>query len=67
MSAGIVVWYCRGAIGLAPHLMTSERNASIIQLFRQGARPADLARQFNISRDRIRKIIDVIPSMKSQA
>jgi hypothetical protein len=38
--------------------MTSERNATIFELFRTGAHPADLARQFNISRDRVRQIID---------
>jgi hypothetical protein len=38
--------------------MTSIRNAVIIQLFRDGARPADLARQFKISRGRVRQIID---------
>jgi hypothetical protein len=38
--------------------MTSARNANIIQLFRDGARPADLARQFKISRVRVRQVID---------
>ena len=38
--------------------MTSVRNANIIQLFRNGARPADLAQQFKISRGRVRQIID---------
>jgi DNA-directed RNA polymerase alpha subunit len=38
--------------------MTSERNAIIVRLYRDGARPADLALQFNISRDRVRQIID---------
>jgi hypothetical protein len=38
--------------------MTSERNANIIQLFRNGERPADLARQFKISLHRVRQIID---------
>jgi DNA-directed RNA polymerase alpha subunit len=38
--------------------MTSERNSTIIRLYRDGARPVDLARQFNISRDRVRQIID---------
>src|SRR5215831_1745698 len=38
--------------------MTSVRNANIIQLFRNGARPTDLARQFKISRGRVRQIID---------
>jgi hypothetical protein len=38
--------------------MTSVRNANIIQLFRNGARAADLARQFKISRGRVRQIID---------
>jgi hypothetical protein len=38
--------------------MTSARNASIIRLYRDGARQADLALQFNISRDRVRQIIE---------
>jgi len=37
--------------------MTSERNATIIRLYRDGAL-ADLALQFNISRDRVRQIIE---------
>ena len=38
--------------------MTSVRNANILQLFRNGARPAAPARQFKISRGRVRQIID---------
>jgi hypothetical protein len=38
--------------------MTSDRNATIIRLYRDGTRPADLALQFNISRDRVRQIIE---------
>ena len=38
--------------------MTSERNATIIRLYRDGNCPADLARQFKISRGRVRQIID---------
>jgi hypothetical protein len=38
--------------------MTSDRNATIIRLYRRGTRPADLARQFNISRHRVHQIID---------
>jgi hypothetical protein len=38
--------------------MASERNATIIRLYRNGTRQADLARQFKISRDRVRQIIE---------
>src|SRR5215831_11193471 len=38
--------------------MTSARNAHIIQLFRDGVRPADLARQYKISPKRVRQIIE---------
>jgi len=38
--------------------MTSERNATIIRLYHDGAHLADLALQFNISRDRVRQIIE---------
>jgi len=38
--------------------MTSERNARIIRLYRDGNRPADLALQFKISLHRVRQIID---------
>jgi hypothetical protein len=37
--------------------MTSERNATIIRLYRSGTRPVDLARQFSISRGRVRQIV----------
>src|SRR5215475_12058774 len=37
--------------------MTSVRNANIIELFRNGARSAELARQFKISRGRVHQII----------
>jgi hypothetical protein len=38
--------------------MTSECNATIIRLYRDGTRPADLARQFKISLKRVRQIIE---------
>jgi hypothetical protein len=38
--------------------MTSERNARIVRLYRDGNRPADLALQFKISLHRVRQIID---------
>jgi hypothetical protein len=38
--------------------MTSDRNATIIRLYRSGVRPADLALQFKISRHRVHQIID---------
>jgi len=37
--------------------MTSDRNATIIRLYRSGTRPADLARQFDISPHRVHQII----------
>src|SRR5262249_40683331 len=37
---------------------TSYRYATIIRLYREGARLADLALQFNISHDRVRQIIE---------
>ena len=40
------------------NLMTSYRYATIIRLYREGARLADLALQFNISHDRVRQIIE---------
>jgi Helix-turn-helix domain len=41
-----------------PRFMASERNATIIRPYRKGTRQADLARQFKISRDRVRQIIE---------
>jgi hypothetical protein len=38
--------------------MTSERDATIVGLYQAGARTVDLARQFEISRSRILKIIE---------
>jgi hypothetical protein len=38
--------------------MTKERNATIIGLNRGGTRPVDLAKQFRISRSRVRQIIE---------
>jgi hypothetical protein len=38
--------------------MTNDRNATIIRLYRSGTRPVDIARQFDISRDRVHQIIE---------
>ena len=46
--------------------MTRERNATIIRLYRTGTRPVDLARQFGISRDRVRQIIDQAKRSEAQ-
>jgi hypothetical protein len=38
--------------------MSSERDSTIIRLYQSGTRPVDLAREFNISRDRVRQIVE---------